>query len=87
MGVWGSFKQEVSAIATPQIEAVIERLATDQAFRTQYCKDPDTTLRMYHLTPEEIYAIKSGDDGLSQLIADEKWETLIHALCGPLPGP
>lgn len=85
--MWGSFKQEVSAIATPQIEAVIERLSTDQAFRMQYCQDPDTTLSVYHLTPEEIYAIKTGDDRISQLLEGEKWEGLIHALCGPDPGP
>lgn len=53
----------------------------------KYCQDPDGTLSAYHLTPEEILAIKTGDEGLTQLVAEEKWEELIHALCGPLPGP
>jgi hypothetical protein len=77
----------VGAIATPQIEAVIDRLAVDRAFRMKYCQDPDGTLSAYHLTPEEVLAIKTGDDGLTQLVTEEKWEELIRALCGPVPGP
>ena len=74
------------AIATPQLEAVIDRLAHDQAFRLRYCEDPDSTLSDYHLSADEIQAIKTGDDGLARLVQGEKWEELIHALCGPLPG-
>jgi hypothetical protein len=76
----------VIAIATPQIEAVIERLSTDRAFRVKYCQDPDRTLRASHLTPDEIQAFKTGDNHLMGLIADGKWEEFIHALCGHNPG-
>ena len=79
--------REVIAIATPQLEAVIDRLTQDRAFRVRYCQDPDGTLGSYHLTPAEIKAIKIGDDDqLCRLITGEKWEELIHALCGELPG-
>lgn len=78
--------EEVSTIATPQIEAVIDRLSTDKAFRVKYCQDPDGTLGAYHLHPDEIRAIKTGDEVLKQLIAEEKWSELIAALCGPNPG-
>lgn len=74
-------------IATPQIEAVIDRLASDKAFRVKYCQDPDGTLGAYHLTQEEIRAIKSGDNHLLELIDAGKWDELISALCGPDPGP
>lgn len=73
-------------IATPQIEAVIDRLSTDRVFRAQYCKDPEGTLGAYHLTPEEIRAIKTGDDRLKDELTGEKWEQLISALCGPSRG-
>ena len=76
----------MSAIATLQIEAVIDRLATDRAFRMKYCQDPDRTLGAYHLTPDEIRAIKTGDDRLKQLITEEKWGELISVLCGQNPG-
>jgi hypothetical protein len=76
----------VIAIATPQIEAVIERLSTDSAFRVKYCHDPDGTLGSYRLTPDEIRAIKSGDDRLLELIEGEDWDRLIVALCGADPG-
>jgi hypothetical protein len=79
-------EMEVTAIATPQIEAAIERLRTDEAFRVRYCQDPDSTLRAYHLTSREIRAIKTGDDYLRLLVDENKWEDLIHALCGSLPG-
>lgn len=79
--------REVIAIATPQIEAVIDRLSSDKAFRVKYCQDPDGTLEAYHLTPDEIRAIKTGDDRLMSSIAANKWEELVHALCGPDPGP
>jgi hypothetical protein len=79
--------REVSAIATPQIEAVIDRLAVDKAFRVKYCQDPDEALGAYHLSSEEIKAIKTGDDRLLELIDGNKWEELIKALCGPHPGP
>jgi hypothetical protein len=75
------------AIATPHIEAVIDRLSADQAFRVKYCQDPDGTLAAYHLSTEEIQAIKTGDDRLQQLIGENKWDELIQALCGPHPGP
>lgn len=75
------------AIATPQIEAVIERLSVDKAFRVKYCQDPDGTLAAYHLTPDEIKGIKTGDDQLMELIDGNKWEELVQALCGPHPGP
>lgn len=74
-------------MATPQIEAVIDRLATDQVFRQQYCQDPDGTLSRYHLAPDQIQAIKTGDDQIKHLIDEEKWEDLVQALCGPHPGP
>jgi hypothetical protein len=77
----------VSAIATPQIEAVVDRLTADKAFRVRYCQDPDSTLEAYHLTPEEIRAFKTGDDRLMELIDGNKWEDLIKTLCGPHPGP
>jgi hypothetical protein len=76
----------VTTIATPQIEAVIDRLATDKAFRVKYCQDPDTTLGAYHLSTDEIRAIKTGDENLRVLIDGNKWEELIQALCGSLPG-
>lgn len=84
--VWDK-PEEVIAIATPQIEAVIERLSTDRAFRVKYCQDPDETLGAYHLTSDEIRAIKTGDEMLKHLIVEEKWSELIAALCGPFPGP
>lgn len=74
-------------MATPQIEAVIDRLAEDRAFRVKYCQDPDGTLGAYHLSSEEIRAIKTGDHQLQTLIDGRKWETLVRALCGPDPGP
>jgi hypothetical protein len=77
---------EVTAIATPQIEAVIDRLATDKAFRVKYCQDPDSTLSAYHLSKDEIRCIKTGDDHLRALVDENKWEELIQALCGSLPG-
>ncbi len=81
-----TYTLEVIAIATPQIEAVIERLATDRAFRVKYCQDPEGTLEMY-LTPDEIRAIKTGDGHrLGQLGCDESWDRLTAALCGPDPG-
>ncbi len=79
--------REVIAIATPQIEAVIDRLSADKAFRVKYSQDPDETLGAYHLTFQEIKAIKTGDDQLLQLIDGNKWEELVQALCGPHPGP
>lgn len=66
---------------------MIERLATDRAFRVKYCQDPDGTLGAYHLDAEEVRAIKTGDDTLRPLIEEEKWSELISALCGPFPGP
>jgi hypothetical protein len=75
------------AIATPQIEAVIDRLQADRAFRVKYCQDPDGTLSTYHLSQDEIRAIKTGDDQLLELIDGNRWEELIKALCGPHPGP
>jgi hypothetical protein len=75
------------AIAVEQIEAVMERLTGDRAFRVKYCQDPDETLAAYRLTPDEVRAIKAGDDRLSHLVAEEKWEEFIKALCGPYPGP
>jgi hypothetical protein len=77
---------EVTAIATPQIEAVIDRLARDKAFRVKYCQDPDSTLSAYHLSKDEIRCIKTGDDHLRALVDENKWEELIQALCGSLPG-
>jgi hypothetical protein len=77
----------VIAIATPQIEAVIDRLTADKAFRVKYCQDPDGTLAPYHLTSDEIKGIKTGDDQLMELIDGNKWEELVQALCGPHPGP
>jgi hypothetical protein len=76
----------VIVIATPQIEAVIDRLAQDRAFRVKYCQDPDGTLGAYHLTTEEIRYMKSGDDRLLDLIDGNKWDEFIKALCGPNPG-
>lgn len=70
------------AIATPQIEAAIERLAADKAFRVKYCQNPDEALGAYHLSSDEIRAFKIGDDRLQQMITEEKWEDLIKALCG-----
>jgi hypothetical protein len=66
---------------------VIDRLAADKAFRTQYCQDPDGTLGTYHLSADEIRAFKTGDDRLLQMITDEKWEDLIKALCGSSIAP
>ena len=74
-------------MATPQIEAVIDRLSSDKAFRVKYCQDPDGTLRAYHLTPDEIRHIKTGDDRLLEVIDGERWDELVKALCGPNPGP
>lgn len=79
-------EMEVTVIATPQIEAVIDRLVTDKAFRVKYCQDPDVTLGAYHLTTEEIRCIKTGDEHLRVLIDENKWEELIGALCRSLPG-
>jgi len=78
---------EVIAIATQQIQEVIDRLVVDTAFRTKYCQDPDGTLEAY-LTPEEIRAIKTGDGHrLVQLGCGDRWAGLTQALCGPHPGP
>ncbi|MGH2448113.1 MAG: hypothetical protein ACRDFS_05865 [Chloroflexota bacterium] len=70
------------SIATLQIEAVVDRLSEDRAFRVKYCQDPDQTLGSYHLSQEEIRAIKTGDDRLVELIGANKWEELIDALSG-----
>src|SRR5579884_2432217 len=59
---WGNVHAGGHCMATPQIEAVIERLAGDKAFRVKYCHNPDETLEAYHLTPDEIRYIKTGDD-------------------------
>jgi hypothetical protein len=77
----------VIAIATLPIEAVIDRLAHDRAFRVSYCNDPEGALRAYNLTPDEIRAIKTCDDGLLASVKGDKWDALIRALCGTDPGP
>jgi len=74
------------AIATAQIDAVIQRLSADPEFRVRYCQDPDKALESY-LSPEEIRAIKTGDGHrLGQLGSDGKWADITTALCGPHPG-
>jgi hypothetical protein len=77
----------VSTIATEQFETVVSRLVNDQAFRMEYCRNPDAALEAY-LTPEEIRAIKTGDGHrLSELGCGDQWSQLTAALCGPDPGP
>lgn len=71
-------------IATEHVEAIIDRLSRDRAFRVKYCEDPDGTLESY-LTPEEIRAIKTGDGHSLSLLGGHKWEELTAAFCGPHP--
>jgi hypothetical protein len=72
-------------MAIQHVELVLHRLTRDEAFRAQYCKDPDGTLARY-LTPAEIRVLKSGDH---QATANsEEWgrlQELSAALCGSDP--
>jgi hypothetical protein len=81
------FGQEVIAIATQEIETVVQRLSADPEFRLRYSQDPDGALRSY-LSPEQIQAIKTGDGHkLQQLGCGGQWDKLVATLCGPDPGP
>ena len=62
-------------MAVDQISAVIDRLQTDNTFRVQYCSDPDTALSLYHLSGDEVRALKTGDGLQLELIGlGQRWE-------------
>jgi len=77
---------EVS-VAVNQMSAVIDRLHTDPAFRTQYRDNPDTALSTYKLTGPEARALKTGDGHHLELLGlGEKWDVFVEAVCGPYVG-
>ncbi len=58
------------------VEVVIGRLVTDEAFRAMFLRDPAATLTQfiewgYELTPLEIAAIEATDPGLWTRTADQ----------------
>jgi hypothetical protein len=74
-------------VAVNQISAVIDRLQHDNSFRMQYCSDPDTALSVYHLSGNELRALKTGDGlELEFMGLGQKWDEFLQTLCGPNPG-
>jgi len=74
-------------LAVNHISAVIDRLQSDTTFRTQYCDDPDRALSTYHLSGNEVRALKTGDGLELELMGlGQKWDEFVQAVCGPHPG-
>ncbi len=63
-------------MAQRNVEIVVGRLVTDEAFRAMFNRDPTATLRQfiewgYELTPLEIAALEATDAGLWTRTAEE----------------
>lgn len=65
------------------VESVVNKAMTDESFRKQLKENPDTALRGFDLTPEEIAALKTGDgsklhdlgvdERISKMVSNNQW--------------
>ncbi|GFP26638.1 hypothetical protein HKBW3S43_00357 [Candidatus Hakubella thermalkaliphila] len=68
-----SYGEEVRTISLQAVTQLLERALNDETFFAQLKMSFDEAIKDYHLTPEEVAALKSGDqDALRAMGVDER---------------